>query len=253
MKRTRFIHVLAAGLFTVAALPVLAADEELPKAEKVIDRFIEATGGRKAYEKHHSEVASLSMEIVGKGIKASGTRYTDTSNNSLETFTIEGIGKIDSGVNNGVAWESNAITGARVMSGVEKADRLRAASFNAPLHWKDLWKSAETTALETVDGEECYVVVMTAAEGKPETNYYSKVTGLMVKQTRVTTTPMGEMPVEILAKDYREFDGLKMPTKLTQKAAGNEILITIDNVKFNTMIPADRYDPPADIKKLLAK
>ncbi len=253
MKRTRFFQIFAAGLFAVAALPVLAADEELPKAEKVIDRFIEATGGRKAYEKHHSEVASLTMEFPGKGIKATGIRYTDTSNNSLETFTIEGIGKVDSGVQNGVAWESNVITGARVMTGSEKADRLRAANFNAPLHWRELWKSAETTALETVDGEECYLVVMTAAEGKPETNYYSKVTGLLVKQKRVVASPMGELPIEILAKDYREFDGIKMPTKLTQIAAGNEIQITVDNVKYNTLISADRYEPPADIKKLLAK
>lgn len=252
MKRN-LIFVVASALFATAAVPVAAADETLPKADKVIDRYIEVTGGKAAYEKHKSEVATLSMEFTGKGIKATGMRYNDTSNNSLETFTIEGIGKIDSGVSDGVAWESNAITGARVMSGSEKSDRLRAARFNAPLHWRDLWKSGETTGVETVDGDECYVVVMTAAEGKPEKNYYSKKTGLMVKQARVVASPMGEIAMEVSAKDYKDFDGVQMPTKMIQKAAGNEIVISVDNVTFNTPIPQDKFDPPADIKKLLSK
>ncbi len=232
---------------------VFGADEALPKAETIIERYLEVTGGRAAYEKHKSEEAKVAMEFVGKGMKAGGIRYADSGNNSRESFEIEGIGKIESGVVNGVAWESNAMTGSRIMSGVEKADRLRSARFNGPLYWRELWKTAETTGIETVEGEECYRVVMTPAEGKPETNFYSKKTGLMVKQSRVITTQMGEVPVEISVKDYKTFGGIQTPTRITQQVMGNEILLTVEAVQYDVKIPSDKFDPPAEVKRLMAK
>jgi len=251
MNRRRFLQHAAAGLLS-AALSIEAADAPLPKAETILERYIEVTGGRKAYEKHKSESSTMSMEFIGKGIKGTGVRLTDGSN-SYESMTLDGVGKIDTGVQNGVVWESNAITGPRVLQGAEKADRLRDATFNSALQWRTLWKSAETTGIETVEGEECYRVVLTPAEGKPETSFYSKKTGLLVKKARVVASQMGEMPVEVFASDYKSFDGVLMPTKVSQRMMGNEILVTQGDVKFNTAIPAEKFEPPADIKKLLAK
>jgi hypothetical protein len=40
---------------------------------------------------------------------------------------------------------------------------------------------------------------------------------------------------------------------LIQKFGGQEIAVTITTVKTNPELPADRFDPPADIKVLLDK
>jgi len=252
MKRNRFLRITLATAIA-ASFSLFAADEALPKPETIIDKYIEVTGGRKAYEKHKTEQATMSMEFVGKGIKGAGTRYADANNNVIESITLEGVGKIDQGIFNGVVWETNPMTGPRVVTGSEKADRLRDSRFNGLLYWRELWKSAETTGVENVEGEDCYKVVMTPAAGQPETNFYSKKSGLLIKRARVVTTPMGEIPVEVFTKDYKEFDTLMVPTRVLQKMMGNEIAVTADAVKFDVEIPAGTFEPPAEIKKLLAK
>lgn len=245
--------LLLMGVASLASLTAFAADEKLPKGFDVLDAYTKATGGEKAYSKHHSEVAAIGLEIIGKGIKGSGTRYTDESNNSLETLTIEGIGKIDAGVYKGVAWEVNAITGPRLLEGPEKTTRLRDSRFNAPLHNHDLYKTAETVSVEDIDGEPCYKVLVTPVEGSVETDYFSKKTGLLKKKTMTLSTQMGEVPVEVLIGSYEEYDGVKTPKVMTQKVMGAEMQMSITSVKYNEEIPADRFEPPAEIKKLMAK
>ena len=58
---------LAAALAAAAGARLNAADD-LPKAETILERYIEVTGGRAVYEKTHSEIATGSMEIAGMGI-----------------------------------------------------------------------------------------------------------------------------------------------------------------------------------------
>ena len=43
-----------------------------------------------------------------------------------------------------------------------------------------------------------------------------------MKTTIVAVSPMGEFPFEVLTSDYKTFGGITMPTKITQKAAGQE-------------------------------
>jgi hypothetical protein len=43
------------------------------------------------------------------------------------------------------------------------------------------------------------------------------------------------------------------PAKVAQKAAGQEIAITIDSVKYNAEIPKDKFEPPDEIKAMLKK
>jgi outer membrane lipoprotein-sorting protein len=111
----------------------------------------------------------------------------------------------------------------------------------------------ETVGTETIDGEPCYKVVLTPTEAPPETMYFQKKSGLAVKTVATAVSAMGEAPVEMLASDYKNMGGVLVPTKITEKLAGQEITITIQDVKVNQPLPADRFDPPAEIKALLNK
>jgi outer membrane lipoprotein-sorting protein len=104
-----------------------------------------------------------------------------------------------------------------------------------------------------VDGELCYKLVLTPAEGNPETMYFQKKSGLAVKITTIAVSQMGEVPFEVVSSDYKNFGGVSMPTKITQKAGGQEFTITIQDVKMNQPLAPDRFDPPAEIKALMAK
>jgi outer membrane lipoprotein-sorting protein len=95
--------------------------------------------------------------------------------------------------------------------------------------------------------------VLTPKEGKPETMFFSKKTGLMRKTTLVASSPMGDVPAEIVADDYKDFGGLLAPAKTTQKAAGQEFTVTVESMKVNETIPPERFEMPDEVKALIKK
>ena len=252
MTRTRFLQFAAAAAFA-AVLPLQAADQALPKGETILDRYVQATGGKAAYAKHKTQSSKVSMEFAAQGLKGTGTQFADANNNRV-SVTLDNIGTMEMGVVDGVAWESNPMTGARLLEGAEKAERLRDDKFNGPVHWREFWKTAETQGVEAVKGEECYKVVLTPViEGKTVTSWYSKKTGLLVKESRSVKTQMGEIPVEFYPSDYKDFDGVKVPTRITQQVMGSEIRMITDDIAFNVPLPKEKFEPPAEIRKLMAK
>ena len=245
----RNIFLCAAVFLAATALP---AADELPKAETILDRYIEVTGGRPAYEKRHTEVSTGTMEFVGKGIRGTIASYRAEPNKSLTEVDIQGIGKVQEGTDGTLAWSLSALQGPRIKEGDEKAGALQAARFNAELNWRDVYK-AETTGVENVDGKDCYKVRLTPKEGLAMTRYYDKQSNLLVKMAMTVKNPMGEFPVESKVSDYRKEGDLLLPHKVSQSAAGQEILISIESVKHNAEIPKEKFEVPAEIKALLKK
>jgi hypothetical protein len=242
--------IAVAGPQEKAAAPAAGS---LPSAESILDHYVEVTGGKAAYEKRKNEVSTGTFEMTAQGIKGTMTIYSAPPDKSYTSIEIEGIGKVESGTSDGIAWEKNPMLGPRVKSGDEKADALREAIFNGEVNWRQLYTKAETTGVENINGEECYKVVLTPAQGKPMTAFFSKKSGLVVQRNVVAVTQMGETPAEMDLADYKSFDGVLTPTKMTQKVAGQEFTVTVQSVKINQDIPADKFDPPAEIKALLKK
>jgi zinc protease len=240
---------------TFAALPwlCLAADGPLPKGGAVLDQFLEATGGKAAYQKIHSEVSTGSFELTGKGIRGSVTSFKAAPNKIYLTIDLAGIGKMEDGSNGEIAWNRSALQGPRIKDGDEKAAALREATFNEPLHWRKLYKSAETVGIEKVDDKDCYKVILTPLEGKPETQFFDRQSHLLVKFAMTLSSPMGEIAVESRLSDYRKDGDLLTPHRLEQSAMGQQFVITIDTVKWNEEIPDNRFDLPADVAALLPK
>jgi hypothetical protein len=237
----------------LSSVPVFCADDALPKAETILDRSVEVTGGKPAFEKRHNEVMHGSMEFSGRGIKGTMTVYQAEPDKNLAIIEIEGIGKIESGSNGEIAWENSALQGPRIKQGDEKAGSLRDGTFNAALNWRKLYTKAETAGSETVEGHECYKVVLTPKEGKPNAEFFDKKTGLMVKTTVTRNTPMGEITAEVVADDYRKEGDVIIPHKLINRAAGQEFLIQVESVEVNVNLPKDRFDLPSEIQGLLKK
>jgi hypothetical protein len=235
----------------VTASPFFA--EDLPKADTILDRFVEAVGGRAAFEKHHNEVMHGAMESVGTGVKGTLTFYQAEPDQIRAVIDLQGIGKIDSGTSGDVAWENNAMQGPRIKKGVEKSDAFRDATFNAVLKWRDLYTKAETTGVETVHDRECYKVVLTPAQGNPVTQFYDKKSGLLIETTTKRTTQMGDITAEVFADDYRKEGDILTAHKLVNKFANQEFQITVQNVEYNVEMAKDRFDMPDEIKALAKK
>jgi hypothetical protein len=234
-----------------AAASGLSLAQPLPKAEAILDRYVEVTGGKAAYDQHKTEVLKGTITFAAQGLTGQLTRYSAAPDKEYSMVELGPIGKIESGVANGIAWEKSVILGPRVKDGDEKEQAVRESRFNAPVEWRKIFSKVETTGLETAEGEECYKVVLTPSAGKPEAQFFSKNSGLLVKTTATAASPMGEVDVEVTVSDYKTFGGVLMPTRSKQKAAGQEMEIRIGSVGVNEAIPPDTFNPPADVKALI--
>jgi hypothetical protein len=241
-----------AALFAAGILWAAPA-EDLPKGETILDHYIEVTGGKEAYAKIHSELTKGAIEFVGKNIKGTIVSYHQEPNKDYTVADIAGVGKVESGSDGDVLWERSALQGARVKSGEEREEALRVGTFNPHLNWRKMYDTAETQGVETVDGAACYKVLLTPRSGSPETQFYDKKTGLLVKSSSVHKTQMGDIPAESFAKDYKPVAGVSMPFTMSDRFAGQEIRIVLSDIQVNPEIEKNRFDLPDDIKALLRK
>ncbi len=240
-------------LALMAALPLLSADEPPPSVETVMNHFIASTGGKTAWEARHSQVEHATIDFAKQGLKGSLTIYEAAPDKYLGVTELPGIGKIASGSNGDVAWENSALQGPRIKQGAERADALREGAFNAPLYWQKLYLKAELAGPATVEGHDCYKVVLTPKDGKPITEFYDKKSGLMVKTMATVTSQMGDVKAEIVYDDYRKEGEVVTPHRMINRAAEQEFVIQIDSVELNPDLPKDRFDLPPEIKALLNK
>jgi len=239
--------------FAGALASPLASAQDLPKAETILDRYVEVTGGKAAYQKHTHQKMTGTLLVPDVGMTGNLTRYAATPDKEYSILQLGPLGKAESGFNNGVAWEKNLITGPRVKNGDEKALAEREARFNAQVDWRKTYPKVETTGSEAVNGEECYKILATPAAGKPETQFYSKKSGLLVKTIATAVSPMGEIPVEVEVSDYKNFDGVLIATRSKSKMGPQHLEITITDISFDQAVPADLFELPSEIKALVDK
>jgi hypothetical protein len=247
MAFLNFRMALPALLLLAPALPA----EDL-KPEAILDKYIEVTGGRAAYEKVQTEVATGTFELTTMGLSGALTSYQSKPDKSYSVIEFNGMGKAEEGSNGQVAWSNHPGQGPHIKEGDERAVALRTGALLAETRWQDFYKKAELAGTEDVAGKPCYKIVLTPNDGGPETRYYDKSSNLLVKVTMPVTTPEGSATSEVGLADYRDEGGILTPHTITIKVSGMDMVEKIASVKYNTDIPANRYDLPEDIKAAMA-
>jgi hypothetical protein len=243
---------LLAVLAVTVALTGAVQAADLPDAETVLENYIEATGGRKAYEKHHNLKVTGTFAMPAMGITAPLTSYQEAPDKGYTLIESQAFGTIESGSNGEVQWEKSMMTGPKIKEGEEKAVADRQGAFNLMLRWKDFYTSAETVGVDTLDGRPCWKVVMTPEVGEPETSWFDTETHLLVKSAMTMNSDMGSISMEVFSSDYREVDGVLMAFEARQVLMGmQEMILTTENVEFNVDIPEGTFDLPEDIKSLM--
>ena len=242
--------VIAAGTGVARAQ---APEAALPTGDAVLARYVEATGGAAAYDAITNRVVHARMEIVGAGVVLGLTVYNAPPANLYTVVESEATGRIETGVSDGIVWENSAMRGAIVKDGIERDDALRDAIFDRIAHWKAHLKSAECVGTTEVNGKPAYRVVATPNTGSPQTLYFDKDSGLLVRTETTVNSAAGAVAVVAEPGDFRKVDGLMVAFTSRLKVMGQERVVTIEKVEHNVAMPADRFALPAEIKALIKK
>lgn len=249
--------------FMGAALPIVllvfvfgvsasrAQEASLPKAETILDEYVEATGGKAAYDKLQNRVAEMSVELPSQGLKVDMTMYTARPNKMYAVSEAEMFGKIERGTDGNVVWEITSMTGPQLKEGEERTVILRGAVFDPVTAWRELFMNAECVGTEVIDGKSCFKVTMIPTEGDPETRYYDKVSHLLVRTDMDVDLPTGTVPMQTYVSDFKQVDGVLFSHKTRVVMMGHERIVTTDSLKHNVDLPPDRFTIPDEIKALI--
>ncbi len=236
------------------SLPGLLLAADLPAAETIIDKFIDASGGLKAWEGHTTMKATGTLTMPAMGISGKLESWRQAPNMSRTLITSDAFGTIDEGFDGTVSWESSMMSGSKVKDGAELALAKRMSEFNPWAVWKDYYQSATTLGLVTVEEVECYEVEMVPneGEGEPEQGFFAVDSGLLVKTSMVMVNDMGRITVDSFISDYRDVEGILTPFLARQVLMGmQEMIITFETQEFDVEIPEGTFVMPDEIKALL--
>ena len=171
----KFKPVSKAALVAVCAAfgAAWAHSQTLPGAETLIDRYIEASGGREAHESVKSRTTLGTLSIPAMKFKGAFEFYQQPPN-SRYTLEIEGSGSVVTGVIEEGAWRTSLFEGPYVMEGSEDFDARQHGALNGLLSWRERFRSGRALREDAVNGEPAYVVRLVSPEGGATEFYFSK-------------------------------------------------------------------------------
>ena len=219
--------------------------EALPTVDQIVEKHVQATGGKAAIEKLTSRVMKGTIDIPAMGIKGSTESYAKAPNKFGTNSNIDGIGSFMQGYDGTTAWEQNPMAGYRVMSGSELALVKREAEFYSDLKFKQLYPKAVVKGKQKLGDRDVYLVEATPAEGGPEQLYYDVQTGLLARRDFVLDSPQGQMPTETYLEDYKEVDGVKIPFTIRQTNPAVSFTIKVTEIKHNVPVDDAKFNKPA--------
>jgi outer membrane lipoprotein-sorting protein len=241
------ISVLAAIAFAQggAQKPADSKAGAMPTADQIIEKYVQAIGGKAALEKQTSRVSKGSFELPAFGASGTAEVYEKAPNKTATVIDIAGFGIVQEGFDGKVGWSKDPQSGLREKTGAELAAAKLDAEFFKPIKIKQLYPKLVVKGKDKVNDKEVYVIEATPADSTMETWYFDTQTGFMVRQDAEREGPQGKQAIQVFLDNYKEVDGIKLPFNLHQVTPQFTIDIKIQDVKHNVPIDDAKFNKPA--------
>jgi hypothetical protein len=233
-----------------APAPASAVPEKLPTARSILDRHVEAMGGRDAVLRHKSVHARGTLTMPAMGMSGTLEVYAAAPNKSLLKVSLDGVGEVMEGFDGTHAWSISPMTGPMLQEGKELADKRFDADFHSELRPDSRYASMTTLEQTEFDGRPCYKVRLVRKTGREDIEFYDVATGLKAGSIVTRETHMGEVSATSVETDYRKFGSLLHATTLRQQVGPIEQVMRISVVEYDSVEPSV-FELPAGIKALL--
>jgi outer membrane lipoprotein-sorting protein len=239
MKKS-FVFVLTV-LLTAAMMPSFS---QAQTAQDILEKMIDAQGGRKNLEKITDTTMSGSLEMIQMGFSGSLTMYLKEPDKMRMDMEFMGM-VITQAFDGEKAWMINPMTGV-----AEELPESQAADFKRQAMGNDSLLNPEKHGIsytlkdgETLDGKDYYVIEQTLADGHSSILYIDPETFLVHKAKAKTQNQVGmEVEGETLFSDYRKVEDTMVAFAMTIMQDGSEFLkMNISQVSYNKGLDNDLF------------
>lgn len=239
----RSIQLLVLLLCT--AHPLSAQDPN-----KIIERFIDATGGIDALTSLKSVRAKGTFAMNGvefplhMAVQRPGRAYLRLSCNGIDTIratdgeTYWGVDPLKERFSPYLLSEEE-IRDLRNVSGVED---------NLPANWAK-GHQVRLEGEEDVEGKASYKLRLTRPDGRVAFFWIDQQTYLLVKRSEMVDGPQGQVENETSFAKFLEIDGVTIPTRFTSRQDGIAFEMELNEVELNAEIDEEIFrmpSPPSD-------
>jgi outer membrane lipoprotein-sorting protein len=231
MKKTMIICFLGIFLASITAAPGYSQN-----VKEILEKMIDATGGKKALESIDDSTITGTMELVQQGLSGEITIYKKEPNKMRLDIEIMGL-LITQAYDGNMAWWVNPQTGATEEMPADEAAGMKrdALPREAVFNPEKYGITFDYKGKEQIEGKDHFVIDQKYADGFVATLYVDSETYLLTKSKGTLSSAMGEAEFEQHASDYRKVHGVVIAHKFVTSMNGAEArVLTITDVQYNT-------------------
>lgn len=215
-----------------------------PTAPQILDKYVQAIGGRAAWEKLKTRVSMGTIEIPSMSLSGTILVHEKAPNRMLMVVILAGSA-FRQGFDGTEGWSDDPVNGVHVKTGEALEEMRRDADFYHPLHLQQIYSKFAVEGSEKINGHDAYVLEATLPGGGSDKMYFDQASGLVVRiETRVHTSDGVQNFVEDI-EDYRQVDGVKLPFTVHQTNAESSYTIRFGDVHHNTELDDSEFAKPA--------
>lgn len=232
MKKNIIFCTLGLFLATIFATTGMAQT-----TDEIVNKMIDAQGGRAALEKIKDMTYTGTLEIVSMGISGSMTMYRKEPNKAR--MDMEFMGMIVTQAFDGEnAWGVDPNTGSVQDMPEDQAKELnRMAMGNESILNPEKFGITFTyKGKETLEGNDYFVLEQAYQDGHVETLYLDAKTYLLYKSKALSANMMGaQVETESFFSDYKKVDGVMVWHTMRIVQEGEEAMVmNFTEITFNT-------------------
>jgi hypothetical protein len=211
-------------------------DDAMPTLEQILDKYVQAIGGRAAVQAPTSRVLKGTLTAAAFGAKGTIEIYTKAPNKELTVIEVSIFGSSRTGFNGSNAWEEE--NGAvKDLPGFPK----READFYFPINLRQLFPRIELKGKEKIGNRDAYRLEAPRG-GNPRRWYFDIETGLLLRTE--ARNAEGKLVDSEDYEDYRVVDGIQIPFTRRGTDEGIETVIKLSEVKHNIPIDDAKFEKP---------
>ncbi len=227
---------------------VIAQAPNMPTAESILDKYIQALGGAQRLAALTSYTAT--GKSVGYGPESAEDRPAEIyakAPNQLSTVIHTGNGNITKTLDGRNVWIAAPLRQPQPVMTLGGKE-LDAAKIDGVLAFPGQIKQALTkwrTGFPTlVNDKDVDVVQGDTADGAVVTLYFDQQSGLLERHMRYTESPVGPLVTQVDYSDYRDVAGVKMPYKFTVTWLDGREQVELTQIRPNVAVDASRFARP---------
>ncbi len=233
------VWILLCLVFTFGSAQALCAQSaKLPSAEKIVDSYLKAIGGKKRIATLRDATYEWRIQLKEQPMGLAKTQIKAPS--SVRSELTFGNGQIVTAANSRSAWVHGLDGTARTLTDAEAAAAKLQATLDAS-HLVDIKKSnvlARVISLKNSETEPAYVVDFSLRSGAHLRYLFSPTTKFLIgieDDARHATTRFA---------DYRAEGNFLEPHRVSIDSGGAELTFLLQHASYNTGLADSAFDPP---------